>query len=116
MPADHVVLGDAHRRAIGARLEGMSSLIRELRADGINSEVLEEIEQSIRGLEVEAEAIAPAPPRGRIQSALAQLLVLAYEIGPLQLKAYGALDTDATAFLATRSDHLRALVEQLIDG
>jgi hypothetical protein len=93
----------------------MNKLLVELRASGLESEKMLEIEQVMREVEFEAAAIAPEPPRSAIQAALAQLWVRVLEIRSRQLKQYGPVDNQTGTFLDAQSKRLDELVTQLID-
>jgi hypothetical protein len=93
----------------------MQEAIRELRRAGFESTTLEELVSAVERVRAETAAIAPTPPRGQAQALLAELLVLALETGPRQLKAYGELDEEAVTYLSDRSNQLGTLVQRLMD-
>lgn len=115
MRTESLALGEAQRRALGGRLQGMQEAIRELRRAGFESTTLEELVSAVERVRAETAAIAPTPPRGQAQALLAELLVLALETGPRQLKAYGELDEEAVTYLSDRSNQLGTLVQRLMD-
>lgn len=115
MPADPLTLDEAHRRALGGRLKRMRELIGELRVAGLESETLAELERSLETVGAETAALAPAPPRSLVEALLAQLLVLAFEIGPRRLEAYGKLDEEAATRLEERSTEMATLVQRLME-
>jgi hypothetical protein len=110
-----VPLNEAHRRAIGVRLESIGALLEELRLAGIDGRRIDDIEDGIREIEATTHAIRPKPPESVVQAALAQLWVLVLELRPRALRSHGTIDESTHAYLERESnrlaEHVKAIVE-----
>ncbi len=110
-----VRLSETHRRTLGSRLAEMRNLIAEVRGVGFESGLLTELEAELARIDLETDAIRPRPAAHRARAALAQLLLLALEIRPRALRAYGELAEEGARYLEQRSARLSDIVERALD-
>ena len=108
-------LDEAHRRAIGSRLGRLVELMAELRRLDPPADSLAELESSVRRFAEETRAVLPAAPPHRREALLAEALVLAHELEPRRLQAYGKLTEQQADFLHSEASRLAELIEGSLD-
>lgn len=106
---------ETHRRTLGSRLAMMEKLIAQVRELGSESEALVELETDLARIDEQVDAIRPAPPPHQARAALAELLVLTYELRPRALRAYGELSEEGERYLEQQAVRLRELVQRALD-
>jgi hypothetical protein len=116
MTGEDLGLTEAQRRALGGRLDRIEKLLARARGLGFASASLEELEDGVRVVREETGAISPSLVAKEVQAALAEVVVMCLEIGPRQMKAYGALSAGAAARLEQSSRCLYALSERVLDA
>ncbi len=108
-------LSETHRRTLGSRLTMMRKLISQVRELGFETELLTGLETKLTGIEGDVEAIRPSPPPYQARAALAELLLLTYELRPRALKAYGEVAEESASYLEQASAQLTELVQRALD-
>ena len=108
-------LSETHRRTLGSRLAMMQKLIGQARQCGFDSDLLADLEAELVRIGEDVEAIRPAPPPYRARAALAELLLLTFELRPRALKAHGELADESAGYLEHASAQLTELVQRALD-
>ncbi|MGH3003757.1 MAG: hypothetical protein ACRDM1_14025 [Gaiellaceae bacterium] len=107
--ADLAALTESQRRSIGVSLSQIQELAGTARAYDVPVSALTRLEDAVEALREASDAIIPVAPKNVLNAAVAQMRVLAEELRPSRLRAYGAIEPDVAA-------EVDVLVQRLVDA
>lgn len=109
---DRLTLNEAQRRRVGAVSGRMRVLVEELRGEGVEAALTEELERRLDELD-RASGVLPAGRGDLVGGALVGLWILACELRPSRMAGYGALGEREHRDLDAHAAALEAAVERL---